>query len=318
MTDVVNVGRPGPTLTQARAGVPKGMGEQVNTTATLTEADDGEIAAVSSGATIRRRQRGLSQRGRRVLAPIVTFVLFIATWYALSGWLLSDKFKLLVPAPHEVFFEAFLESSSRSELIDGVLVTGRVAIIGLAAAILLGTSLAVVMSQARWLEDALFPYAVMLQVLPVLAIVPLLGLLFGFDLKSRVIVCTIIALFPIITNTLFGLKSADPGLHGLFTLQRSSRLVRMVKLQIPAALPAIFTGWRIAAGLAVIGAIVGDFFFRQGQAGLGILLDRYRARLQTDRLYAAIVYSAILGIAAFLFFGWLSRRTVGRWYQEHE
>lgn len=298
-------------------GAPTRMGDLMITTATLTESENQTRTEERVEATTRRRL-ALSQRGRRVLAPVVTFALFITAWYVLSVWLLSDRLQLLVPTPHEVFYEAFIDSRSRAELIDGFLVTGRVAAVGLISAIALGTLLAVVMSQARWLEDALFPYAVMLQVLPVLAIVPLLGLLFGFDFKSRVIVCTIIALFPIITNTLFGLKSADSGLHGLFTLQRSSRLVRMVKLQIPAALPAIFTGWRISAGLSVIGAIVGDFFFRQGQPGLGILLDRYRAQLQTERLYAAIVYSAILGISVFLLFGWLSRRTVGRWYQEHD
>lgn len=288
--------------------------------ATTTIELDHQSAAVEAVAAEKTRRRAprLSQRARRVVAPVATFVLFIGLWYGLSKWILSDRLQLLVPPPHEVFDVAFINSASRSDLFDGLLVTARVAGVGLFTAILVGTLLAVVMSQAKWLEDALFPYAVMLQVLPVLAIVPLLGLLFGFDFKSRVIVCTIISLFPIITNTLFGLKSADSGLHGLFTLQRSGRLVRMRKLQIPAALPAIFTGWRISAGLSVIGAIVGDFFFRQGQPGLGILLDRYRAQLQTERLYGAIVYSALLGITVFLLFGWLSRRTVGRWYQDHD
>jgi NitT/TauT family transport system permease protein len=226
--------------------------------------------------------------------------------------------QLLVPAPHEVFHEAFIDADSRRQLIEGFFITARVAAVGLIFSILIGTTVAMLMSQARWVEDALFPYAVMLQVLPVLAIVPLLGLLVGFDFKSRVIVSTIISLFPIITNTLFGMKSADSGLHALFTLQRASRRTRMRKLQIPAALPAIFTGWRIAAGLSVVGAIVGDFFFRQGDPGLGILLDRYRAQLQTERLYAAIIYSGILGILVFLFFGWLNRKTVGKWYEERD
>ena len=97
--------------------------------------------------------------------------------------------------------------------------------------------------------------------------IPLIGVLFGFDFSSRVLVCVIIALFPIVANTLFGLLSVDRSQHELFTLQGASRSTRLWKLQFPAALPAIFVGLRISAGLSVIGAIVGDFFFRQGDPG---------------------------------------------------
>ena len=113
----------------------------------------------------------------------------------------------------------------------------------------------------------MYPYAVVLQTIPILAIVPLIGFAFGFNFRSRVLVCVLIALFPIITNTLFGLLSVDHGQHDLFTLHGVGRWQRLWKLQFPAALPNIFTGLRISAGLSVIGAVVGDFFFVQGPPG---------------------------------------------------
>ena len=114
--------------------------------------------------------------------------------------------------------------------------------VGLAIAIVLGMLFAIVMSQAKWLERSLFPYAVILQTIPILALVPLIGFWFGFDFRHRVIVCVLIALFPIINNTLFGLQSADQGQHDLFTLHASSRFTRLCKLQLPAAMPGDLRG----------------------------------------------------------------------------
>ena len=152
------------------------------------------------------------------------------------------------------------------------------------------------MSQTKVAERSLFPYAVALQCIPILALVPLIGFWFGYDFPARVIVCVLIALFPIVSNTLFGLQSVDRGQHELFTLHGASRLTRLTKLQFPAAMPAIFAGFRISAGLSVVGAIVGDVFFRQGEAGLGILLDNFRSRLQGPELFATIIVAALLGI----------------------
>ena len=248
-----------------------------------------------------------------VVGPTITFVLFIGLWYLFARFILSPERRFLVPPPHDVLNSAFIDSADRAELISGFWSTAKVSLVGLSIAALLGISVAVIMSQARWIESSLYPYAVLLQVTPILAIVPLIGLMFGFNFKSRVIVAAMIALFPIITNSLFGLKSASPGQHDLFTLNDSPRHTRFWNLQLPASMPALFTGLRIAAGGAVVGAIVGDFFFRQGEAGLGVLLDRYRAQLRTEELYAAIIYAVILGLLFFFFFGWLARRTTGSW-----
>lgn len=247
--------------------------------------------------------------------PAVVFLLFIGVWYLFSYVFLSEPRRFLVPPPHQVIDVGFLDGHNRSELLDGLWVSTKVATIGLLIAIMIGMSSAILMSQAKWLERSLFPYAVILQTVPILALVPLLGLWFSFGFQARVIVCVLIALFPIISNTLFGLQSVDRALHDLFKLNGAGRFTRLWKLQLPAAMPAVFAGFRISAGLAVIGAIVGDFFFKQGDRGLGILIDVYRARNYTDRMFAAIILSSLLGVVVFWLFGALSQLVVGRWYR---
>jgi NitT/TauT family transport system permease protein len=129
-------------------------------------------------------------------------------------------------------------------------------------------------------------------------------------------VCVMIALFPVVSNTLFGLQSVERSQHELFDLHGAGRITRLLKLQLPAAMPAIFAGFRISAGLSVVGAIVGDLFFKQGNPGLGILLDNFRARLQGPQLFLTIIIASALGFAVFLIFGWIGRLAVGRWYDQ--
>ena len=136
----------------------------------------------------------------------------------------------------------------------------------------------------------------------------------GTGQNARILVCVIISLFPIIVNTLFGLQSADRGTHDLFTLHGASRWTRLRKLMLPAAMPAIFAGLRISAGLSVIGAIVGDFFFGKGDVGIGQRLQRYANQLEGEQLLAAVIMSSALGVAVFLIFGWIQNRAIGRWH----
>jgi NitT/TauT family transport system permease protein len=210
----------------------------------------------------------------------------------------------------------FADGDNLSYMLNALWTTAQVAFWGLLAAIGLGFLLAIVMSQSKLIERAVFPYAVVLQAIPILAIVPLIGFWFGYGFSSRVFVCIIIALFPIIVNTLFGLLSAEQGMHDLFTLHKASRITRLRRLMFPAALPAIFAGLRISAGLSVIGAIVGDFFFGQGEVGLGQILKRFAAKLQGEQLLAAVIVSSVLGVSVFLVFGWISNRAVGKWAAE--
>jgi NitT/TauT family transport system permease protein len=193
--------------------------------------------------------------------------------------------------------------------------SAKVAIMGLVITIVVGMALAVIMSMSRWLERATWPYLVAVQSAPVLALTPLIRALIDGAQKQRVLVVVLIAVFPIVSNTLFGLLSAEKSQHELFTLQGASRWTRLIKLQFPAALPNIFVGLRISAGLAVIGAVVGDFYFRQGGVvGIGAQIDVYRNRLWGAELITAIIMASVLGLVVFLFFGWLSRAAIGKWH----
>ncbi len=245
--------------------------------------------------------------------PVVVFGLVAAIWYFVSYVVLDAKRRFLLVPPHEVWRDAFAKGDTLSEMLRGLWSSGKVAAWGLAIAIIIGFLIAIIMSQSRAIERGLFPLTVVMQATPILAIVPLIGFWFGYGFMSRVLVAVLIALFPIVVNTLFGLLSADQGLHDLLTLHRASRLTRLRKVQFPAATPAIFAGLRISAGLSVIGAIVGDFFFGQGEVGIGQLLKRYAAKLQGAELLAAVILSCGMGVAVFIGFGWLSNRAVGKW-----
>jgi NitT/TauT family transport system permease protein len=249
----------------------------------------------------------------RIGGPLVVLALVLGLWYFVSYVVLEPARRFLLPAPHVVITDGFL-GPNLPAMLEALGRTTVVALTGLAIAFVIGVVWAILMSQETWAERSLFPYAVVLQCIPILALVPLIGFWFGFGFTARVFVCVLIALFPIVSNTLFGLKSVDPGLRRLFKLHHAGRLTVLRKLEAPAALPALFEGLRVAAGLAVVGAIVGDFFFKQGDPGIGILIDTYRARLQSPELFASILLASLLGVAVFLAFGLLSRRVVGRWY----
>ena len=248
-----------------------------------TVQSEGELIAAGTAPLVRRKRR----RGRKLMdvaAPLAVFAGLIGLWYAVTYLLLDPGRRFLMPPPQDVITEAFLDGPTMEKIGEALGNTVTVTFAGLAIAIVVGMAWAVVMSQARVAERSLFPYAVALQCIPILALVPLIGFWFGYDFTARVIVCVLISLFPIVSNTLFGLQSVDRGQHELFDLHGASRLTRLVKLQLPAAMPAIFAGFRISAGLSVVGAIVGDVFFKQGQAGLGIVIDNFRNRFASREL----------------------------------
>ena len=186
-------------------------------------------------------------------------------------------------------------------------------LVGFGISILLGMSLAFVMTPARWLERSLWPYLVALQAVPILVISPVLGSIFGYKENTRIIVCVIISIVPIVSNTLFGLRSVERGQHDLFTLRRaSSSWTRLTQAAVPGgACRRSSPGFRISAGLAVIGIVVGELFNRQGAKGIGILMDEYRSRNQFTYTYGALLLSSLLGIAVFLLFGWLQKAVTG-------
>lgn len=254
---------------------------------------------------------------RSALPPALVFVVVIGIWFFVSYAVLAPRRRFLLPPPQDVVRVGFLDGGNLSEILTALGQSLQVALVGLAIAAVLGIALAVAMSQARWVERSLYPWAVVLQTVPILAIVPLIGFWFKFGFGSRVLVCVLISLFPIVTNTLFGLKSAAREHHELFTLNQASRLQRLRLLQLPWALPAIFAGLRISAGLSVIGAIVGDYFFQQGPPGLGRLLSDYTYQLDSEQLLATVFFCCALGLGAFWLFGLAARLATGAWHESY-
>ena len=258
-------------------------------------------------------------RWSMVVGPLVTLVLFLALWEYMHRDGMRrffDKPGFLVPSPVTVIDQSFLDSVVRGQMITGLGWTAVSAFVGLAIAIVLGIGIAVLMASAEWIERSWYPYLVALQAIPVLAIVPLISSVFGGGIGSRILVCVMISIFPIVTNTLFGLTSVDAASHDLFTLRRASRHTRLRKLQFPAAMPAIFTGFRISAGLAVVGAVVGEQFFREGdKPGLGVVVEQFRQKARFPQVYGGLLVMAALGIAVFFLFGLLGKLVVGKWYE---
>ena len=270
----------------------------------------------STDAAVRPRQRtAAGVFSGSVLPPLVLGAFVIAGWYGISYGLLDERRRFLLKPPHEVLAQGFLDWPTFSEMLSGLWSSTQVAMIGLVISIAIGFLFATVMSQAKTIERAVFPFMVTLQAIQILAIVPLISFWWGTGQRSRIIVCVIISLFPIIVNTLFGLQSAERGMHDLFTLHHADRVTRLRKLMFPAALPAIFAGLRISAGLSVIGAIVGDFFFGRGDVGIGQLLRRYANQLMGEELLAAVILSSALGVTVFMTFGWLQNIAIGKWHE---
>jgi len=245
---------------------------------------------------------------------IVVLAALIGLWYLAAKHYADKGLAFLVPYPHLVWKDGFADSQVRHDLLQALGRSTVVTLVGLAIAIVIGVAWAMLMAQAKWVEQSLYPYAVVLQCIPILALVPLIGALAGYEFKSRVIVTVMIALFPMVSNTLFGLQSAERAQRELFTLSGAGRGTVLAKLLFPAALPSIFIGLRTSAGMAVIGSIVGDQFFQRGNPGLGVLIQVSASRLYGEQLYAAILTAAFLGVAVFLVFGLLGRLAVGRWY----
>ena len=261
-------------------------------------------------STTRIQQR----RWIRVVGPLAVFVMFVGFWYLVSQVLLPKHKRFLLPVPHRVVGKVFSDWKVMHPILDALWLSTQVALLAFGISIVLGVTLGIVMSQADWIEWSLWPFAIGLQCIPILALTPLIGGLLGFSFNARVVVAVMISLFPIMSNTLFGILSVEQNTHDLFRLSRSSRRTVLLKLELPAALPSIFAGFRISAGLAVIGAVVGDTFFRQGEPGIGALIDVYRLRLQGEQMMACIILSAALGFAVFIAVGLASRRAVGHWY----
>lgn len=266
------------------------------------------------GAPGQNRVRRLRLSTSTWWQPVLVLLALIGVDYGIAAVFAAQQRGFLWPFPHEVLYAAVVEPAGVSQLYPALLNSAIVALTGLVIAVVLGITIATLMVQARWVERSFFPYAVILQCIPILAIAPLIGVLFGYNFLGKVIVTVMISLFPMIANTLFGLQAADKAQRELFQLQGASRATRLFKLQFPAAMPSIFVGLRNAAGLSVIGAIVGDQLLGQGSPGLGVAISVFISRIQGPETWAAILIASLFGVVVFLIFGLLGRLAVGKWF----
>lgn len=239
-----------------------------------------------------------------------------AGWYAAHG-LLSEDFRFLLPTPGDVL-NAFREN--RTILLRATLNTAQGALLGFSLAVVVGFVTALVLSLSAWVRASLYPYLMILQMTPIIVIAPLLVLWVGAGLKSVSLITFLISFFPLVVNTTQGLLSTDRNLVELFRMQRAKPWQEILLLRVPAALPYFFTGLRIAAVLAPIGAIVGDYTAGSSAGdggGLGFQVIIYNSQLKYAALFATAAIGCFLG---FLFTGAvvsLSWFALHRWHDSY-
>jgi len=244
---------------------------------------------------------------------VLVAVIAIAAWYLLTATVYAGK-GYLVPSPQEV---AAAVAENAGVLLVATLTTLKEATFGYLLAIVGGISLAALLSQSKLLERSIYPYAVLLQTVPVVAVAPLIVLWFGYNDLSVVIISLIMSLFPIVNNTLLGLRSTSRNLTELFALHNKSRLTAFWKLQLPGALPHIIGGLRISAGLSVIGAIVGEFIIGSGnaQGGLGVQIVFAQGRMYTALLFAEVIAATLLGFFFFMIVSAVGNKLLKNWHE---
>lgn len=245
-----------------------------------------------------------------ILPPLVVFLAVTLAWQAAVTALRIPAY--ILPGPVQIALAAW---ENIVPLGAGTLWTAWAAFCGFASSLIVGVLVAFAFSQSEWVRRGLYPYAIFLQTVPIVAIAPLIILWFGTGFVSIVAVSFMIALFPIITNATSGLTSVDSALLDLFALHRATRLQKLLKLRLPNAVPHLVTGARISSGLSVIGAIVGEFFAGYGSAhqGLGYLIVMTSGQLKTSYLFACIGASTALGLVIFTSVGMVGDAILARW-----
>lgn len=249
--------------------------------------------------------------GNAVL-PAAVGLAVLALWEALVR--VNEVPSYVLPGPLAIIGALVLDWPLLSA---SLLATMRIALLALLLAVSLGGVLAVAFAQSRWVERALFPYAVVLQVTPIVAIAPLI-LIWVDDVTVSLLICAwIVAFFPVLSNTVLGLNSADRNLVELFRLYGATRWQTLWLLRLPAALPFFLAGLRVAGGLALIGAVVAEFVAGAGGAGSGLAFRILEAgyQLKIPRMFAALALISAAGIAIFAALGLVQHLLLRRWHE---
>ncbi|MCO7728101.1 ABC transporter permease [Brucella intermedia] len=254
-----------------------------------------------------RRERTL-----RIVMPTLAIIIALGIWEGLVRYYQVPHY--LIPAPSLVAQTLIKDGPS---LMASMWFTIKLTLISLGCAIIGGILLGMIFALSRPIEMAFFPFAVILQVTPVIAIAPLI-LIYVRDTFSALLICAwIVAFFPILSNTVIGLRSADHNLRDLFRLYRASPWQRLRYLLAPSALPYFMAALKIAGGLSLIGAVVAEFVAgTAGQStGLASRILESSFRNEIPRMFAALFLVSLLGIVIFLVTSWLSRLVLGRWHE---
>jgi NitT/TauT family transport system permease protein len=259
----------------------------------------------------------MKSRFLKILLPLLVGVLIVATWYGINH-ALSDNWKFLLPTPDRVF-AAF--QANQAVLARATVNTAEGALIGFGLAVVVSFFTALVLSLSSWVRASIYPYLMILQMTPIIVIAPMLVLWVGAGLKSVSIITFLISFFPLVVNTTQGLLSTDRNLVELFRMQRAKPWQEIFLLRVPAALPYFFTGLRISAVLAPIGAIVGDYTAGSSAGdggGLGFRVIIYATTAQYPALIATAAIGCLLGFiftAAVVALSWLC---LHRWHDSYE
>ena len=253
------------------------------------------------------------KRALDIALPLVVAALVLGLWeWAVAHWQVPVY---VLPAPSAI---AAALAENFSSLMEALASTLTVTLEAFVAATVLGVATAIAFSQSRLLERTLYPYAVVLQVTPVVAIAPLILIWVGFERinLALVIIATIVAFFPILAGATLGLKSADFNLIDLTRLCGASRLQTLWRIRLPTALPNLLSGMKTAGGLALIGAVVAEFVAGSGTAtGLAWRIVESGNRLEIATLFAALVLLAATGILIFAALSLLERALLRRWHE---
>ena len=269
------------------------------------ERPDSDLPAAAPAASV-------VERVLRILVPVAMLVLLIAVWQAYVT--INNVPHYILPSPLRI---AEAMATDWPILFAALFVTLKITFSALAIALVGGVALAVIMAQSRWIELALYPYAVILQVTPIIAIAPLI-LIYAPTTQSAILICAwIVAFFPILSNTTQGLRSTDHNLLNLFELYGAGRWRTLILLKLPNALPYFLAGLRIAGGLALIAAVVAEFAAGSAGAGSGLAFRLLEAqyRLNIPRLFAALVLLSVTGILIFFATSLISHLLLRSWHE---
>ncbi|NJN03026.1 MAG: ABC transporter permease subunit [Leptolyngbyaceae cyanobacterium SL_1_1] len=248
-----------------------------------------------------------------LIAPVLVGVFMLLGWEILVRAMQIPPY--LLPGPLLVLQTLILEWP---QLFPSLLVTIQITLVAFVAAVVSGLLIAILFTQSKWIERSLFPYAVILQTTPIVAIAPIIIIWFKNNTFAALVVCAwIVAFFPIVSNTTLGLNSADHSLQNLFELYGANRWQTLRYLRLPSAMPYFLGGLRISGGLALIGAVVAEFVAGTGGTRSGIayqiLMSSYN--LQIPRMFAALLLTTVLGVLIFVALTLLSDALLSQWHE---